>query len=75
MKYFAARGVKRFDMGIGDYPFKRGFGAVEVPLYDLIVARDLSGAPKAAYHRFRGRARKNPHMRALFRKFKAWRGM
>ncbi len=74
MKYFAARGVKRFDMGIGDYPFKRGFGAQEVPLYDLIVARDLSGAPKAAYHRFRGRARKSPHLRALFRKFKAWRG-
>ncbi len=70
MKYFAARGVRRFDMGIGDYAFKRGFGAAEVPLYDLIIARDLAGAPRAAFHRWKGRARKNPRLRAIFRRLK-----
>ena len=74
MRYFVERGVRRFDMGIGDYPFKRGFGAAEVPLYDLIVARDLSAVPRATFHRVKGRLRKNQRLRALYRRFKAWRG-
>lgn len=70
MKYFVHRGVRRFDLGIGDYPFKRGFGAIEVPLYDLIVARDLAGMPRAMYHRTLLRARKNPRLRAAFQRAK-----
>ena len=73
MKYFVAQGVRRFDMGIGDYPFKRGFGATEVPLYDLIVARDLAAVPRATFHRFKGRARKNQRLRALYRRIKRLR--
>ena len=73
MKYFVARGVRRFDMGIGDYPFKRGFGAKDVPLYDLIVARDLAAVPRATFHRVKGRARKNQRLRALYRRFKRFR--
>ena len=56
-------------MGIGDYPFKRGFGVTEVPLYDLIVARDLAALPRAAFHRLKARARKNPRIRALSQRF------
>ena len=41
-----------------------------VPLYDLIIARDLAGAPRAAFHRWKGRARKNPRLRAIFRRLK-----
>ncbi len=74
MKYFAAQGVRRFDMGIGDYPFKRGFGATEVPLYDLIVARDLAAVPRATFHRLKGRARKSQRLRALYRRIKRLRG-
>lgn len=70
MKYFVHRGVRRFDLGIGDYPFKRSFGAVEVPLYDLIVARDLAGVPRAMYHRAILRARKNPRIRAAVQRAK-----
>ena len=40
MKYFVARGVTRFDLGIGYQNFKRRLGAKEVPLYDLFIARD-----------------------------------
>jgi CelD/BcsL family acetyltransferase involved in cellulose biosynthesis len=66
MKHYVAQGIRRFDMGIGDYPFKRGFGVEEVPLYDLIIARDLAEVPRAVYHRLKGRLRKSPRMRSLF---------
>jgi CelD/BcsL family acetyltransferase involved in cellulose biosynthesis len=71
MKYFVARGVRRFDMGMGDYAFKRGFGADELPLYDLFVARDLRAVPRAAFHRLKGRLRQSPRVTALVRKVKA----
>jgi CelD/BcsL family acetyltransferase involved in cellulose biosynthesis len=58
------QGVRRFDMGIGDYPFKRGFGAEEIPLYDLIVASDVAAVPRALFLRIKGRLRKNRHLRA-----------
>ena len=58
-------------MGIGEYAFKKGFGAEEVPLYDLIIARDLKGWPRAAFHRLKGRLRENPRLRLLVRRLKA----
>jgi CelD/BcsL family acetyltransferase involved in cellulose biosynthesis len=70
MKYFVARGVRRFDMGIGDYPFKRGFGVEDVPLYDLTVARDLSALPGALFHRLKGRLRQNKLARAVYQRFR-----
>jgi CelD/BcsL family acetyltransferase involved in cellulose biosynthesis len=66
MKHFVAQGVRRFDFGLGDDPFKRGFGVEEVPLYDLIVARDLSVVPRAVYYRLKGRLRKSAHARSVF---------
>lgn len=66
MKHFVAQGVRRFDFGPGDYPFKRGFGVEEVPLYDLIVARDLAVLPRAVYHWLRGRLRKTVRVRSAF---------
>ncbi|MEZ5900282.1 MAG: GNAT family N-acetyltransferase [Hyphomicrobiaceae bacterium] len=70
MKYFVAHGVRRFDFGIGDYPFKRGFGVAEVPLYDLFVAKDLAALPKTLYHRAVAHARKSPTIRGLVRRLK-----
>ena len=70
MKYFVERGVRRFDLGMGDYAFKRGFGATEVPLYDLFIARDLKAMPRAAFHRLKGRLRQSPRVRALVRRLK-----
>jgi CelD/BcsL family acetyltransferase involved in cellulose biosynthesis len=48
MRYFQDKGVKEFDMGIGDYPFKRAFGADPTPLCDLVVPLTLRGLPYAA---------------------------
>jgi CelD/BcsL family acetyltransferase involved in cellulose biosynthesis len=69
LTYFVERGIRRFDLGIGGNAFQRGFGTQEVPLYDLIVARDLVAQPRAIFHRFKGRMRKNKHARAVFRHF------
>lgn len=65
MKHFVARGIRRFDFGAGDDSFKRGFGAKSVPLYDLIVARDLAGLPRAMFHRLKGRMRRRGRARNL----------
>jgi CelD/BcsL family acetyltransferase involved in cellulose biosynthesis len=70
MGYFYGRGIRRFDFGLGEHAFKSGFGVSAVPLYDLIVARDLAALPRAAFHRFKGRMRKNPRLRAILRRFR-----
>lgn len=54
MKYFAARGVRHFDMGIGEHPLGRGFGAKHVPLYDLVVPTDVIAVPRALLHALKG---------------------
>ena len=66
MKYFVEQGERTFDFGLGDHPFKRGLSATDVPLYDLIVARDLAAVPRATFHRVKGRARKNLRLRRFF---------
>ena len=57
MKYLRARGIRRFDLGAGEDPFKASFAGEDVQLHDLIVARDLAALPSAAYHWTRGRLR------------------
>ncbi len=71
MRYFVERGVRRFDLGRGDHPFKADFGADEVPLYDMIVARDLAAVPRAAFHRAKSRARKSQRLQAVARRVSA----
>jgi CelD/BcsL family acetyltransferase involved in cellulose biosynthesis len=70
MKYFTARGVNRFDMGIGNYPLQRGFGIEHVPLYDLVHAQDVSAVPKALFHELKGHLRRNGRLRELFERIK-----
>ena len=65
MKYYDARGVKTFDMGIGDYQFKRGFGTEPVPLVDLVVPVSLRGMPYVAAARLKSHLRRNERFRAL----------
>jgi CelD/BcsL family acetyltransferase involved in cellulose biosynthesis len=67
MKHFVAKGVRRFDLGLDEHPFKHGFGVERVPLYDLIVARDLAAVPRAMYHRLQGRLRKSARLKSAYR--------
>jgi CelD/BcsL family acetyltransferase involved in cellulose biosynthesis len=62
MKYFATRGVRHFDMGVGEHPLGRGFGAKQVPLYDLVVPTDGIAVPRALFHSLKGHLhRKRAH--------------
>ena len=65
MKYFVARGVRTFDMGIGDYAFKRGFGIEPVPLVDVVAPLTWRGVPHAVLHHTKSRARQSSRLRAL----------
>ena len=60
MRYFLARGVSTFDMGIGDYAFKRGFGIEPEPLVDLVAGLTWRGKAVAALHRAKARAAAEP---------------
>ena len=71
MKYFFARDVRRFDLGLGDHPFKHGFGVEPVPIYDLIVACDLASAPHAIYHRLKGRLPASARLKSVYRNLRS----
>jgi len=71
MRYFCPRGVATFDMGMGDYAFKRGFGTQPTPLTDLIVPLSWRGIPVVAAHRLKERLRDNERLRSAVRTLKA----
>lgn len=64
MRHFVERGIRTFDMGAGDYPFKRGFGAVEIELFDLVAACSLRGLPTIAVERSKTFVRQRPVLMA-----------
>ncbi|MDX2308168.1 MAG: GNAT family N-acetyltransferase [Hyphomicrobium sp.] len=58
MRYFTARGIRTFDMGIGDYAFKHGFGVEAEPLVELRIALSAKGYLALGAHRLKEAARK-----------------
>jgi CelD/BcsL family acetyltransferase involved in cellulose biosynthesis len=68
MRLLVAEGVRTFDMGAGDYPFKRGFGAEEMPLFDLVAALSARGLPSQALARGRSWVRDNAALAATVRR-------
>ena len=48
MQALHQRGYRRFDLSIGDLPYKRDFGVAEVPLFDLDVASSWRAMPVLA---------------------------
>jgi CelD/BcsL family acetyltransferase involved in cellulose biosynthesis len=68
VKYFISRGVHRFDMGTGTNPLGHGFGTEEVPLYDLVVAQDVTALPAAVIHEVTAHLRASRRLRAVLRK-------
>lgn len=51
MRHFLARGIDTFDMGIGDYAFKQGFGIHPEPLVTLEAALSKKAWPRLAGRR------------------------
>ena len=60
MRYFLSKGITTFDMGIGDYDFKQGFGVKAEPLYDAVSALSVWGLRRTASARVKAKARQYP---------------
>jgi CelD/BcsL family acetyltransferase involved in cellulose biosynthesis len=70
MRHFVPKGVRRFDMGIGDYPFKQGFGIVPEPLVTLEAALTARAWPRVALSRTRRTLREIEPLRRAVRRLK-----
>src|ERR1700753_2529759 len=53
-------GVREFDLSIGNYAFKRRFGATPLPLSDVSVALGWRGIPYVLRDRAAQRLRRHP---------------
>ena len=62
MRYFLAHGITTFDMGIGDYDFKHGFGVEARALADVVAVLSLRGLPRAAVAHAKAKARQHPRL-------------
>ncbi|MGQ0671853.1 MAG: GNAT family N-acetyltransferase [Hyphomicrobium sp.] len=65
MRHFLAHGIRTFDMGIGDYAFKRGFGIEPDPLVDLVAGLTWRGKAHATLIHAKNRARQSSRLMAL----------
>ncbi len=63
MRELFDQGVATFDMGIGDYQFKRGFGTQPIALVDLVVPISLKGMAWVGAHRLKARLRESARVR------------
>lgn len=70
MGYLVAQGVRTFDMGIGDYPFKRWIGCQSYPLYDRLIAISRRGRVHVLADRLRRAIRSNPALLAIVRRIR-----
>lgn len=59
------RGIASFDFAMGNYDYKRRFGAVEMPLMDLVIPLSPWGWPKAVLWHLRHWAAQSPLLRRL----------
>ncbi len=71
MRSGLAEGITVFDMGIGDYAFKRGFGCEKIPLSDLTVALTLRGQPYVQALAVKARLRQSEAVRAAIDRVKS----
>ncbi|MCZ8186904.1 MAG: GNAT family N-acetyltransferase [Beijerinckiaceae bacterium] len=59
------RGVRTFDFTMGNYEYKRRFGAVEMPLDDLVLPLSWRGWPAAGAWHLRHWASRSPLLRRI----------
>ena len=65
MEHLVASGVRTFDLGIGDYEFKRRLGAEPHPLTELTAPLSWSGIPVVAGLRTKAFLRRQPALKGL----------
>ncbi len=74
MRHFLARGIATFDMGIGNYAFKQGFGIAPEPLVTLEAALTARALPRVALNRTRRSMRNIAPLRRAVRRLKGYAG-
>jgi len=62
LRHFVARDVRCFDLGIGDYAFKRGLGAKALPLVDIEHALTWKAKPHIMLMQAKGWLRQHPQL-------------
>jgi CelD/BcsL family acetyltransferase involved in cellulose biosynthesis len=72
MDDLVARGVTTFDMGIGDYPFKRWIGCEAYPLYERLIAVSRIGQAHVLADSLKRTIRKIPTSWQLHSVSRAW---
>jgi len=65
LEHLVADGLSTFDLGIGDYDFKRRLGAVPAPLADLTAPLSWTGLPLAAGLRTKAFLGRQPALKRL----------
>ncbi|MCA3598912.1 MAG: GNAT family N-acetyltransferase [Methylobacterium sp.] len=74
MQHLHAQGVRTFDFAMGDYAYKRRFGAERLPLVTVEIPLNTMSVPGAALRYFYRRLAVSPRMRALRDRWKNGRG-
>lgn len=72
MRESMARGCGLFDFAMGDYAYKKKFGAEPVTLHDLVLPLSLRGVPKAALFHARNRLARIGLLRVLVGRVRGW---
>ncbi len=65
MRALTTQGIRTFDMGIGDYAFKHGFGTDAAPLWDLELPLTWAATPAVVASCAKARVRQSPRLMAL----------
>ncbi len=67
LEWLHGTGCRNFDFSVGNYPYKRRFGPVRMPMFDRVEAVSLRGLPMMLKARAAGWLRKHPRLRERVR--------
>jgi len=67
LEWLHGEGCRKFDFSVGNYPYKRRFGPVRMPMSDRVEALSARGIPMMLKARAAGWLRARPHLRERVR--------
>lgn len=75
IRRLCGEGVRLFDFGIGDQPYKRSWCTIETPQHDLLWPTTLAGSAVAAMHRAKAGAKRlikqNPQVYSFLQRLRS----
>jgi CelD/BcsL family acetyltransferase involved in cellulose biosynthesis len=75
IRRLCSEGVRLFDFGIGDQPYKRSWCTIETPQHDLLWPTTLAGSVVAALHRAKAGTKRlikrNPQVYSLLQRIRS----